>query len=203
MLHTLTVEESTLVLLKNLQQVPLLNNLRLVGGTALALQVGHRRSIDLDLFGIVNVSHEDIFEELTKTGFQVFPKHETTRIYVTMINDVKVDIVNYPYGWIDPLIETDGIRMAGLKDIAAMKLEAITNRGSKKDFIDIYFLLQHFSLTQMLGFHKEKFAHGSALNVMRSLTYFNDAEDNVSPQMIIPVEWEDIKARIRTEVANY
>jgi predicted nucleotidyltransferase component of viral defense system len=185
-----------------MQQIPLFDDLRLVGGTALALQLAHRCSIDLDLFGVIHVSHDDIFEALNKAGFQVFPKHETTRIYVTMVNGVKVDIVNYPYDWIESPIEADGIRMAGLKDIAAMKLEAITNRGTKKDFIDIYFLLQHFSLTRMLRFHKEKFAHASVLNVMRSLVYFADAEDNVSPKMIIPVEWEDIKKTIRDAVSN-
>jgi predicted nucleotidyltransferase component of viral defense system len=203
MLHTITVEESTLVLLRKLQQVPLLSNLRLVGGTALALHIGHRHSIDLDFFGVIDANGIQIASVLRENGFEVAIKYDIKTVKVFFVNNVKVDMVNYPYDWIDPLIDTDGIRIAGLKDIAAMKLAAITNRGTKKDFVDIYFLLQHFSLKQMIGLYKQKYSDGSVLNVMRSLTYFDDAEDNVSPRMIIPIEWEDIKSTIRTEIANY
>jgi hypothetical protein len=87
--------------------------------------------------------------------------------------------------------------MAGLKNIVAMKLEAITNRGSRKDFVDVYFLLQHFSLTQMLDIYMEKYTRGSIFNVVRSLCYFNDAEILPMPEMIIPVQWEDIKSTIQ------
>jgi predicted nucleotidyltransferase component of viral defense system len=203
MLHTITVEESTLELLKRLQQVPLLSNLRLVGGTALALLMGHRYSIDLDFFGVVDANGFQIAAELHENGFDVAIKYDVKAVKVFFINQVKVDMVNYPYDWIAPLIEADGIRIAGLNDIAAMKLAAITNRGTKKDFIDIYFLLQHFSLKQMIALYEQKYRDGSVLNVIRSLTYFNDAEEDVIPKMIIPVEWEDIKSTIRKEVVNY
>jgi hypothetical protein len=90
-----------------------------------------------------------------------------------------------------------------LKDIAAMKLSAITNRGTMKDFVDIYFLLQHFSLNQMLELYMQKYTDGTLFNVIRSMTYFADAENNSMPEMLVPVQWEDIKTFIRHTVEQY
>ena len=139
MLRTFTVTESTLVLLKRLQQVPILSDLRLVGGTALALQLGHRNSVDL----------------------------------------------------------------ASLQDIAAMKLHAITGRGKKKDFIDLYFLLQHFSLEQIIEFYQKKYPQNSLFFVIKSLSYFNDAEMDPMPTMFIDVSWEEMKSTIRSAIENF
>ncbi|GHT73813.1 hypothetical protein AGMMS50262_05560 [Bacteroidia bacterium] len=156
MLRTTTVEGLTLVLLKRLQQEPLLKDLRLVGGTALALQLGHRHSVDLDFFGKIEEDGVQIANQLKKNGFEVELKYDTKKnIKVFLIDGVKVDMVNYPFEWIDKPIEEEGVRMVSLKDIAAMKLSAITNRGTKKDFIDVYTLLQHFSLKEMLDFYEK------------------------------------------------
>jgi predicted nucleotidyltransferase component of viral defense system len=190
-----------LELLKRLQKVPLLSNLRLVGGTALALQLGHRRSIDLDFFGRITATGNQIADELYLFNFEnVTVKYDTRNIKVFFINEVKVDIVSYRYEWIEDAVESEGIVLAGLKDIAAMKLAAITNRGTKKDFVDIYFLLTRYPLEQMLEFYTQKFTDGSVFNVIRSLTYFADAEENNMPEMFVPVEWEDIKNVIRSNV---
>jgi predicted nucleotidyltransferase component of viral defense system len=116
------------------------------------------------------------------------------------VDGIKVDIVNYVYKWIDPVIEIERIKMAGLKDIAAMKLLAITNRGTKKDFIDLYVLLQHFSLPQILGFFEQKYPNHSIYNVIRSISYFVDAEDNPMPNMFIPDQWNDMKSVIRSHI---
>ena len=145
MLQTVTVEPTTLELLKRLQQIPLFEDLRLVGGTALALHIGHRHSIDLDLFGSIDADYMEISEVLREYDLKATLNYNSKNIHQFTINDIKVDIVNYPYEWLEPQIETANIRLAGLKDIAAMKLSAITNRGTRKDFIDIYFLLQTFS----------------------------------------------------------
>ncbi|MDL2241807.1 nucleotidyl transferase AbiEii/AbiGii toxin family protein [Bacteroidales bacterium OttesenSCG-928-L03] len=203
MLQTITVERSTLGLLKMLQQIPSLETTRLVGGTALALQLGHRFSIDLDFFGIMESPIEQLLQELDYSGMDIGVKYGKGSIKVLYINGVKVDIVNYPYDWIEAPIETEGVRMAGLKDIAAMKLSAITNRGTKKDFIDIYFLLQQFSLETMMGFYEQKYAHGSPFNVIRSLSYFEDAEDDPMPKLFHPIDWEEIKATIRLAIEKY
>lgn len=96
----------------------------------------------------------------------------------------------------------DGIRLAGLSDIAAMKLAAVTGRGTKKDFVDLYFLLQHFTLQDMLGYYNEKYADGSEMMVLRSLTCFDDA-DQGHVNMITSVSWPNIKSRLQEEVRLY
>jgi len=124
----------------------------------------------------------------------------TKSIHIFEIEGVKVDIVNYPYKWLEDPIEDDGIKLSGLKDIASMKLAAITNRGTKKDFIDMYFLLQHFSLNEMLGYYKTKYNTNSIYNVIRSLVYFADAENDPMPKMYIPVIWDEVKSTIKESV---
>lgn len=120
-----------------------------------------------------------------------------------MINRIKVDLVNYPYPWIDNLKKIEGIRLAGLKDIAAMKIAAITQRGSKKDFIDLYFLLKSFSFNQIMEFYQQKITDGNEWLALRSLTYFDDAEQQPLPKMFESVTWEEIKSRIIKEVSIY
>jgi hypothetical protein len=202
MLRTTTVEEFTLVLLKELQQLLLLKDLRLVGETAIALQLEHRHSVDLDFFGKIEANYDKISEALNSLKYEVSSVQDGNNIHVFLVGGIKVDTVNYPYGWIDQAVEADGVRMASLKDIAAMKLSAITNRGTKKDFIDFYTLLQHFSLKEMLNSYEQKYPDGSTFNVMRSLCYFTDAEINPMPKMFVKTDWEEVKSTIRTVVSD-
>jgi hypothetical protein len=184
-----------------LQSIPLLSHLRLVGGTALALQIGHRKSIDLDFFGTIEETGLEITHEIKQYGIvniEIMLDRKSIKMFT--IENVKVDIVNYPYDWIDPLIESEGVKMAGKKDIAPMKMAAITNRGSKKDFVDIYFLLQEFSLQELLQFYSNKFPDASPYNAIRSLVYFEDAELQVMPEMVIPITWEEVKTTLRAAV---
>ncbi|GHT23832.1 hypothetical protein FACS189430_07730 [Bacteroidia bacterium] len=203
MLQTTTLAERTLVLLKQLQQLPELQTLRLVGGTALALQLGHRKSVDLDFFGAFDMSREELVDAIKKRGFEVLSKNESSSIHLLEIDKVKVDIVRYRYEWLDAPVEEDGVRMAGLKDISAMKMAAITNRGSRKDFVDVYFLLQHFPLSQIMELYLKKYPDGSLFNVMRSLIYFVDAEEKPMPDMLVDVSWDNMKSAIQKEVAIY
>ena len=110
----------------------------------------------------------------------------------TLLNEVKVDLVNYPYPWLEEAKSIKGIRLAQKKDIAAMKLAAITSRGTKKDFIDLYFLLEEFSLQEMIDFYGQKYSDGSVFLVLKSLTYFDDANMEVSPFMLKDVAWEEV-----------
>ena len=201
MLQISTVHPTTLELLRSLQKTEILQSTRLVGGTALALQLGHRLSIDLDFFGQVEGSTEQIVMSLLAEGFNVTYRSNAKNIHILNINGVKTDIVNYKYySWIDDVIEDDGIRLAGLKDIAAMKIAAIVNRGSKKDFIDMYFLLNHFSIKEIMDFYLEKYPTGSAFIAHKSLSYFADAEAQTMPKMLIPTTWNDVKNRITAAV---
>jgi len=184
----------------NLQKTDLMKSTRLVGGTALSLQLGHRLSIDLDFFGQVEGDTERIAMDLTSEGFDVKIESNSKNIHIFKINGVKTDIVNYKYLWISDIIEEGGIRLAGIKDIAAMKIAAITNRGSKKDFIDLYFLLKHFSMKKILDLYLEKYPDGSVFLSCKSLLYFADADNQIMPKMLIPTSWEDVKKSIITEV---
>ncbi|MEI6055184.1 MAG: nucleotidyl transferase AbiEii/AbiGii toxin family protein [Lentisphaerota bacterium] len=202
MLYYKTISEQTLELLKKLQKVPDFSSLRLVGGTALALQIGHRKSIDIDLFGRLNIDEFSMSENINSIG-KVTQLKKSKNINIYTIDDIKVDIVNYSYPWIGKPIVDNEIILADKQDIAAMKLAAITGRGTKKDFIDLYFLLKHFSLSEMLGFYKDKFADSSEFLVLKSLTYFDDAEEDVEPLMLIKADWNEIKESIKEEVRKY
>lgn len=202
MLHYETIDPETLGLLKSLQKVPAFSELRLVGGTSLALQIGHRKSIDIDLFGEIKTDEYAISDALNEIGeVTILRKSENINIY--LINNIKVDIVNYPYPWIEKPIIEDDLSLAGKKDIAAMKLAAITGRGTKKDFVDLYFLLQSFSLEEMMTFYNQKYHDGSELLVLKSLSYFEDANEDEDAIMLKPIDWKEIKVFIENELGDY
>ncbi len=198
MLCRKAIDDETLDLLKRLQSVPEFADLRLVGGTALALLRGHRKSIDLDLFGKIATDSIGLSNRVAEIGHAI-ELGGSENIHVYSINNVKVDIVNYPYPWLGDAVETEGIRLADIPDIAAMKLAAITNRGGKKDFVDIYYLLQEFRLDEMLEFYRRKFRQGS---VFLSLAYFDDAETDEMPLMFTPLSWEELKRTVQEAVRH-
>jgi hypothetical protein len=182
---------------------PLFNGTRLVGGTALAMQYGHRSSIDLDLFGTIEEDTDLTTEVLERIGPTV-PGKCSAHIKTYRVCGVKTDIVGYDrYPWIDEPVQEDGLRLASPKDIAAMKVNAILGRGSRKDFVDIYFLIQHYGLEQVMQFYKAKYPEYSEYRAMLSLTYFEDAEQNPMPEMFVDISWEKIKLDILKAVEAY
>ena len=201
MLQYKTIEPTTLELLKRIQSIPELNDTRLVGGTSLALQLGHRKSVDLDFFGHIDLPSFEL-RSLLAQSFDITVVNESRNINIYNVENVKVDFVNYQYDWIDETVLENGIRLAGIKDIAAMKVAAIIGRGTKKDFVDLYFLLQHFSLQEILDLYMQKYPDGSLFIAMKSLAYFDDAESNPMPFMFENDSWNDIKASIRIALKN-
>lgn len=200
MLSYQTVESYTLELLKKLMAEPSLTGTRLVGGTSLALQYGHRNSIDLDFFGTIDDDPLSIRECLETIG-HVSVLKETKSIRIYDLDKVKIDFVDYSrYQWLTEAITEDGLRLASPKDIAAMKVNAIEGRGTRKDFVDIYFLLQHYSLDEILGFYQEKYPEHSVFRALMSLSYFEDAEKQMMPKMFSKVSWDEMKAYIIKEV---
>lgn len=201
MLFLDAIEPQTLSLLKQLQALPVLADTRLVGGTALALQLGHRISVDLDMFGKWNYAEDlgDIFAAIGKTEKESgTPDGKMAFFY---IDGVKVDCVSYDiYKWLESPIEVEGVRLAGIKDIAAMKVNAITNRGTRKDFVDMARLLDDYSLGDIFAWYREKYPAANPALAMRSLSYFVDAETMPMPKMLIPFDWEEAKDRIRAAV---
>lgn len=203
MLSIQTIHPNTLELLKQLASQPELAQTRLVGGTALALQYGHRQSIDLDFFGALPEDKEELVD-MTKRVGNVLVTNRTKMIVQTVINQVKVDFVDYSrYAWIDEPIQGDGFVLASDKDIAAMKVNAIIGRGTRKDFIDLYVLLQHYSLTEIMDFYKQKYPEFSEYRALLSMTYFEDAEMQDMPKMFIETPWDEMKSTIIQAVKAY
>jgi hypothetical protein len=182
-----------------LQQIPALAGYGLAGGTSLALQLGHRVSVDIDLFGEVPFEDEEVVPYLAQIGpFTLIKRSEN--IFVAVVQGIKVDLVRYAYPRLAPFVVEDGVRMFGLADIAAMKLGAIAGRGSRKDFIDLHVLMEHFSKEQLWEVYGAKFPDSSEFLLRKSLTYFTDAEREAMPEMHIPLTWEEVKRRV-VEVA--
>jgi predicted nucleotidyltransferase component of viral defense system len=200
MLHTQAVEPGTLELLNELMGKDYLREFVLVGGTALALQFGHRKSIDLDMFTIQDFDTEKLVPALLK-DYDLVPSLQLPQTLICNINGIKVDFIRFKYCFIRPIVEVAPIRMLSIEDIAPMKLDAITGRGSKKDFFDLYFLLQHFSLENLFELYKEKYPHQTVFHVARSLVYFKDAEDYPDPIVFDKkVTWAKVKKAISQEI---
>lgn len=202
MLHYETIEPNTLELLKKLQALPCLKGTRLVGGTALALQLGHRKSIDIDLFGTIDCDAEELDEALKSCG-QITKLKSSSNIHIFVINDIKVDIVNYGYSWLEDSIEENGIILAKLPDIAAMKVNAVIGRGTRKDFIDLSHLMRIYSLSKVLNFYFRKYPEASIFLAAKSIAYFADADSDPMPYMLSGETWEEIKAHISKQYEEY
>ena len=203
MLSIQTVQPDTLELLKAISAQPKVKELRLVGGTALALQYGHRQSVDLDFFGRLPEDKDELIDVVRRVG-DVTVLNRSKIILQMVVNQVKVDFVDYSrYPWIDEPILGDGFVLASDKDIAAMKINAIMGRGTRKDFIDLYLLLQHYSLTQIMDFYRQKYPEFSEYRALLSMTYFDDAEMQDLPLMFIKTPWESMKTSIIQAVEAY
>ena len=201
MLYTATVAPNTLGLLIELMGKSYLQGFNLVGGTALSLQIGHRKSIDLDMFTTESFDTNELKSKL-EDDFPVFQVIlESQNTLITNINDIKVDFIRFKYGFTYPIRYEDPIRLANVKDIASMKLDAITGRGKKKDFFDLFFLLKRYSLSELLSLYQEKYQHSTIFHVVKSINYFEEAE--VEPDPIIidkKVNWMKVKNALKEEV---
>jgi predicted nucleotidyltransferase component of viral defense system len=194
-LHYDAVPAPLLELLRKLMAEKELFPFCLVGGTALALHLGHRISVDIDLFSDkafdVERMADSISEEYAIQSLEI--AKNTVR---GNVEGIKLDVMSHRYPMIRALVVTDGIRLASLQDIAAMKLNAIANRGSKKDFWDYAELLDHFSQAEMLGFFSEKYTDENVWYVEKSLSYFEDAEEEPDPRDLKGRTWDDVKRTV-------
>ena len=194
------VGKSQIELLKKLMSLEELSEYCLVGGTNLALRYEHRISIDLDIFRYnpsANIEENMAISNMIK---KVFPTAEIISInkigIFLYIGEVKVDIIEYP----SPFFEVEtikGIRLASKSDISAMKISAITNRGSRKDFYDLHELLKEFTLKEIIDNYQRKYNIDNLEMAKRSLIYFEDAnnekERNNKVISLINESWENIK----------
>lgn len=204
MLYQETVEPTTLGLLKELMQLPELKQFRLVGGTALSLLLGHRNSIDLDLFTDYPFDSDEIINRLSETypNFS-FKDIKSPRLFFTTINNVKVDFVNTFEKFIHQTEIKEEIRFASVGDIIALKLNAIAGRGAKKDFWDVYELLKHYSFKEMMEYYQERYPNNSLMMVLKSITYFEEADTQPDPYCFRQLKWDNIKKDITQEINIY
>ena len=196
MLQPGTVAPGTLELLKELCSIQDLKDFYLAGGTALALQIGHRLSVDLDFFGKREFQTDEILNLISAIKpISIISQHKN--ILILNVSGIKVDFVNYRYPLLEDPIREKGVRVLALSDIAAMKLAAIAGRGRKRDFYDLYFLFKKFSLNEMIGFYNKKYEDGSEMMVARSLVFFDDADTDEPPILLhSDITWNDVKKSI-------
>jgi len=173
----------------------LMNNAYLAGGTACALQIGHRISVDLDFFTPREFDAKELTRSLKNIGKFKLEKRSWGTI-LGVLEEVKFSIFVYKYPALFPVKALFDINILDLRDIAAMKVDAISTRGIKRDFIDLYFICQKgISLNEILAFYDRKYGTlaSNIVHIQKSLVYFVDAEASIMPKMLKKVAWENVK----------
>jgi hypothetical protein len=202
-LHREALGRSQRSLLTRLAPLARQHGFYLAGGTALALQLGHRRSVDFDWF------REDPIDDPLRLAAELrTPRFrlETERVERGTLHGraggIRVSFLEYRYPLLRPPLEVEGLRLAALEDIAAMKLAAVAQRGSKKDFIDVFALGRRFGLDDMLASYRKKYGVEDVGHVLVSLAYFDDADRERTPMLLQRQSWPGIKATIRGWVTS-
>ena len=199
------VSSSILELLKSLQDKDYLHGFYLVGGTALALHYNHRFSVDIDLFSNFGFDAEQLLESIQQDyDYQLYSTSENTlKGHITGIN---VDLIAHRYPYLNEPEINRGIFLLSVPDIIAMKLNAISISGQRvKDFIDIYYALDHYTISEMIDFYKTKYNQSSSVHVIKSLIYFYDVNISDWPVIIKDpgLKWSAVEKRIEKEVIQF
>ena len=169
----------------------------LAGGTALALRVGHRRSIDLDFFSeadqVTHRSRKEIVRALLPLGLQVL--EDTDGNLLTQVAGMHVGFFSYGYPLLRPTEAVERVALASLIDIGLMKPNALIGRGSRKDFYDLFAIAQRINFTDLLsqGAIKYPYVRDFALMAVESMVLFENADIDVQPELLIDVPWDDVK----------
>ena len=183
MLQTSTVKKSTFGLLKRLQAEPLFATTRLVGGTALSLQIGHRESDDLDLFSVEPLEGM-LIQKLLVDKYGFVPSVVSDNTLIGFVEGVKIDVIYHPFPWLEPAIEEEGIRIATVTDIAAMKMHAIINSGKRpKDFVDVAFLSMRYSYNQIKQLLLRRYPAYDPIMADKAIIYFGDIDEMLIPEI--------------------
>lgn len=200
-LYPKVLNSNTKKVLENLSKLKFVSQFYLAGGTGLALQLGHRFSQDLDFFSFKKFNEDELIESLSMLrNFQLDIKDKGT--VIGFLNDVKVYFFLYKYDLLEDLIKFKKVNIAHYLDIACMKISAISARGTKRDFVDLYFILQSTNLKTLLKKFEKKYkgVKFNLFHIKKSLIYFEDAENEPMPKMIKKVEWNEIKNFLIKEV---
>lgn len=190
----------TLRAIKLVSKINIINKSYLAGGTALALHLGHRISVDLDFF-TPKVFDENVLSSELETLLEFKKEGVAWRTVWGEVGKTKFSIFYYKHPLIKKTVDFEDIKVLQKEDIAAMKIHSLEDRGSKRDFFDLYFLAKEFSLDQILDFYDQKYSSlaDHLYSIIRSFDYFVDAEIDADPQMIIPVSWQEVKGFFRKQ----
>lgn len=202
--ETLPPQTNKLINLFQQKQPSFITDFYLSGGTALSLQLGYRKSIDLDFFNQNDFDPRLIQQELERIGKlkDILLDKNTLNAF---IKGVKVQFLGYPYPLLEPTYNWDGIRISSVVDIACTKLHTISQRGSKKDFIDLYFILKQYELKDLFAKLRKKYpkADYNKAHILKSLVYFETADNQPMPKMHKRVDWQEVKEIIKKKVKNF
>jgi len=204
MLHKETVKPGTLDLILRLMEDDHFNSFYLVGGTALALKIGHRESIDIDLFHSSDFDFKELSKHLQNTYGAVI-KNEKSNYVSGNIDEVDFDLISHKFNAIKPIETIEGVRMMSLEDISAMKINAIVNSGERvKDYIDIFYLLKDMSLDHIFGYYCEKYPNVNADMARSSLLYHQDIDFSVPVKLYDKeLKWKNVANGISQAVRTY
>ena len=216
-LHYNTVSRPLLECLQKLMTNPVFNDFVLVGGTALSLQLGHRMSVDIDLFTAIDYGSMNL-EDIKSALYDTFPyidrldklsgRNLGYSVYIgnTKAESIKLDMF-YTEDFIAQFVKQDGLRLASVQDIAAMKMQTIVNNKRKKDFWDIHELLEHFTLEELIQFGLRRnpytLTETAILDTLCNLTFFTELKDDNFVFCLKGNYWELIVEDLRTVAEQY
>lgn len=193
---------NTKAILALLENTEIIQKAYLAGGTALALQLGHRISYDLDFFTQEEFDEQMLLPEIKKiSDFQL--EKIAWRTILGKFKDVKFSIFYYKYPLLYAAKKFEMINITDIRDIAAMKIAAIASRGTKRDFVDLYFICKEtVSLPDAIQLYDKKYKNlaTTEIHIMKSLIFFEDAEPDEMPRMLKKSDWKDIKRYFENEV---
>ena len=204
-LHLDILDKKRLALLRNLKFLKE-TCFYLAGGTALALYIGHRVSIDFDFYTPEGFDSQKILRkfEKSKIAVNLIQTQEDTLIFKA--NGIEISLFTYPYRLVMPLTKAEYLDMASLEDIAAMKIVATIQRGMRRDFIDLYFLIKLLGLKRIFWACEKKYSAFNKYLALQALTYYDDADKADSGQnlaMLKRVSWDDTKKFITASVKEF
>jgi len=196
------ISKKTKANLETLTKEAVLKNFYLAGETGAALQLKHRVSLDLDFFTRKDIDAKTLIQKI-KTQEKFSIERETENTLIGIFNGTRVSFLKYDYPLLFDFKQIEGIKIADLGDIGCMKIDAISSRGMKRDFVDLFFICREaISLKNLLSLFKKKYksVNYNMLHILKSLAYFEDAENNPMPKMIVSASWQEIKSFFKEEI---
>ncbi len=196
------ISKKTKANLEILTKEDLLENFYLAGGTGVALQLKHRVSLDLDFFTEKDIDTKTLIQKI-KTRGKFSIERETENTLIGIFNGIRVSFLKYDYPLLFDLKQIKGIKIADLRDIGCMKIDAVSSLGTKRDFVDLFFICREaISLKNLLSLFKKKYksANYNMLHILKSFAYFENAENNPMPRMILTTFWQEVKSFFKEEI---